>query len=33
MLYVIQRTDDLPFKLACQMIKKYCEVLKVTKMV
>lgn len=25
MLYVIQRTDDLPFKLACQIDKKYCE--------
>ena len=24
-LYVIQRTDDLPFKLACQIDKKYCE--------
>lgn len=28
MLYVIQRTDDLPFKLACQIDKKYCEVFK-----
>lgn len=25
MLYVIQRTDDLPFKLACKIDKKYCE--------
>ncbi|MDD2896617.1 MAG: DNA/RNA nuclease SfsA [Aliarcobacter sp.] len=25
MLYVIQRTDNLPFKLACQIDKKYCE--------
>lgn len=28
MLYVIQRTDDLPFKLACQIDEKYCEVFK-----
>ncbi|NCB12582.1 MAG: DNA/RNA nuclease SfsA [Erysipelotrichia bacterium] len=28
MLYVIQRTDDLPFKLACQIDKKYCETFK-----
>lgn len=28
MLYVIQRTDDLPFKLACQIDKKYCEAFK-----
>ncbi len=26
MLYVIQRTDDLPFRLACEIDKKYCEV-------
>ena len=25
MLYVIQRTDDLPFRLACEIDKKYCE--------
>lgn len=25
MLYIIQRTDDLPFKLACHIDKKYCE--------
>lgn len=28
MLYVIQRTDDLPFRLACEIDKKYCEVFK-----
>jgi sugar fermentation stimulation protein A len=28
MLYVIQRTDNLPFKLACQIDKKYCEAFK-----
>ncbi len=28
MLYVIQRTDDLPFKLACKIDKKYCEAFK-----
>ena len=26
MLYVIQRTDNLPFRLACEIDKKYCEV-------
>jgi sugar fermentation stimulation protein A len=32
MLYVIQRTDDLPFRLACEIDKKYCEAFaKVTK--
>lgn len=25
MLYMIQRTDDLPFRLACEIDKKYCE--------
>lgn len=25
MLYVIQRTDNLPFRLACEIDKKYCE--------
>ena len=25
MLYVVQRTDDLPFRLACEIDKKYCE--------
>ena len=25
MLYVIQRTDALPFRLACEIDKKYCE--------
>jgi len=25
MLYVIQRDDDLPFRLACEIDKKYCE--------
>ena len=25
MLYVVQRTDDLPFMLACEIDKKYCE--------
>ena len=25
MLYVVQRTDELPFKLACEIDKKYCE--------
>ena len=25
MLYVIQRTDTLPFRLACQIDKKYCK--------
>ncbi|MDZ7820270.1 MAG: DNA/RNA nuclease SfsA [Aliarcobacter sp.] len=25
MLYVIQRTDHLPFRLACEIDKKYCE--------
>lgn len=25
MLYVIQRTDTLPFRLACEIDKKYCE--------
>ncbi|MDZ7819895.1 MAG: DNA/RNA nuclease SfsA [Aliarcobacter sp.] len=25
MLYVIQRTDDLSFRLACEIDKKYCE--------
>lgn len=28
MLYVIQRTDNLPFRLACEIDKKYCEVFK-----
>ena len=28
MLYVIQRTDDLPFRLACEIDKKYCEAFK-----
>ena len=28
MLYVVQRTDNLPFKLACQIDKKYCEAFK-----
>lgn len=26
MLYIIQRTDNLPFRLACEIDKKYCEV-------
>ena len=25
MLYIIQRTDNLPFRLACEIDKKYCE--------
>lgn len=25
MLYIIQRDDDLPFRLACEIDKKYCE--------
>jgi len=25
MLYVIQRTDNLPFRLACEIDKKYCD--------
>ncbi|QKE28401.1 putative sugar fermentation stimulation protein SfsA [Arcobacter acticola] len=25
MLYVVQRTDDLPFRLACEIDKKYCD--------
>ena len=25
MLYIVQRTDDLPFRLACEIDKKYCE--------
>lgn len=25
MLYIIQRTDELPFRLACEIDKKYCE--------
>uniref|UniRef100_UPI004047C16D DNA/RNA nuclease SfsA n=1 Tax=Aliarcobacter sp. TaxID=2321116 RepID=UPI004047C16D len=28
MLYVIQRTDNLPFRLACEIDKKYCEAFK-----
>ena len=28
MLYIIQRTDDLPFRLACEIDKKYCETFK-----
>ena len=28
MLYIIQRTDNLPFRLACEIDKKYCEVFK-----
>ena len=28
MLYVIQRDDDLPFRLACEIDKKYCEIFK-----
>ena len=28
MLYVVQRTDDLPFRLACEIDKKYCEAFK-----
>lgn len=28
MLYVIQRTDALPFRLACEIDKKYCEAFK-----
>lgn len=28
MLYVIQRTDDLAFRLACEIDKKYCEAFK-----
>ena len=28
MLYVIQRDDDLPFRLACEIDKKYCETFK-----
>lgn len=28
MLYVIQRTDNLPFRLACEIDKKYCETFK-----
>ena len=25
MLYIIQRADNLPFRLACEIDKKYCE--------
>jgi len=25
MLYIIQRDDNLPFRLACEIDKKYCE--------
>jgi sugar fermentation stimulation protein A len=25
MLYIIQRTDNLPFRLACEIDKKYCD--------
>jgi sugar fermentation stimulation protein A len=33
MLYVIQRDDNLPFRLACEVDKKYCEAFKeVTKL-
>lgn len=28
MLYVIQRSDNLPFRLACEIDKKYCEAFK-----
>jgi sugar fermentation stimulation protein A len=28
MLYVVQRTDDLPFRLACEIDKKYCDAFK-----
>ena len=28
MLYVIQRTDDLAFRLVCRNDKKYCEAFK-----
>ena len=28
MLYIIQRDDDLPFRLACEIDKKYCETFK-----
>ena len=28
MLYIIQRTDNLPFRLACEIDKKYCEAFK-----
>jgi sugar fermentation stimulation protein A len=28
MLYVIQRSDNLPFRLACEVDKKYCEAFK-----
>lgn len=28
MLYVIQRDDNLPFRLACEIDKKYCETFK-----
>lgn len=28
MLYIIQRDDELPFRLACEIDKKYCETFK-----